>query len=318
MKIQKNLQKNPNRPVLVGSAAIRYFLPEFRTPLDEDIYIEENLLPPVNTEQCRRLGALRIFINKTEIKIIREDFHCKSDKMLIEMANQEGNSIAATEIGDALVCPLELSVAMKIASCEHRNPKHKEDLQFLSSFLQIEEIYSKYSDFIDLRKKEIISRHNANRFFNHYNIPRFIEHDFLHVLVARQFFDQAPVFGQIVEQDVQVSESLFEKISHSQKIQALAEESIVLAFERNIFIQKQFSAPRLRMYARYQLLRLAGKIKTIKDHPQWLCLWTSKHLSEIDDAIERAIESHEVLSERFNHFIQPIMSGKALRLNKLS
>lgn len=311
MKSLVNHQKmNLNNSIIIGSSAFRFYFRDFRRPQDIDLYVNSDWENPFSDFKTH--GANRLFANNFEIKVIREDFFSESDLTILSDKNTD---TLETEIGHIRVCSLELNCAIKIASSEHKNPKHKEDLVFLNRKLDLQKIENKYKSFIEQRKQEIFGRRLQKDFFNRFKIVRFLEHDYIHILAARSMYGSKPILEEIVRQETEVSRELFLSLPYKKQLRALLEESVVLALERNILIPSNdlFSNPRIFIYAIHQLNRLAGRYQTVKDHPEWLIKWTNDNYDSIIEELKSLEDTtfDSVLSNTFSR----IKNKTALRIS---
>lgn len=311
------------QPVVVGSSALAHFLKDaFRKPKDLDIYVHEDDWkrldkPGLDDGVCK--GAERYFLEDLEVKIIRHDWATPTDLFIMDEVNRNGRESVTTPAGEALVSPLDLSVAIKLASCEHGDPKHRRDVECLSSHVDLQRVANQYRELITDRKAEIAKRRIALEFFNKYTVPRWLEHDFLHVLVASHYFNAPPSFRRVVSGETIVNKEKFHKLDAEEKVQCVAEEAIVLALER-CYIPELASGLRrspeaIRPYSVYQLKRLSGSCGGLQDHPEWLAVWVRNAFDSIVQKIEQAVKVRPGFSERMEQFFYPILTGKAERIS---
>lgn len=167
------------------------------------------------------------------VEVLHEFGFTKSDKDLYNFCSFETDlpfgRVSVPEIGTLF--------DIKKATAEFIDePKHKYDLDLMVKnypFLGIRED----TEFYKLRREEIKTRIEKQDkvkydFFHKYHIPEYIKHDYLHELIADLIDIKLPTYQRITSAEVDIAESLFNKLTHEQKISLMVEESLVLALER--------------------------------------------------------------------------------------
>lgn len=114
-----------------------------------------------------------------------------------------------------------------------KEPKHHYDVCLLEEKFNID----LETDFFLRRLEETKNRvEKSNRvkydFFHKYHIPEYILHDRLHEMVADLLDMNFPTYKRITVADTDISEELFDKLNHEQKISLMMEEVLVLNLER--------------------------------------------------------------------------------------
>ena len=261
---------------VIGSQALNFYKKlKGRSPCDWD------LLTPT-LKKCKKVSGISIDCissreekEKTNLEIYNYCVSHASEKMM-------------TPLGQALVAPIEILKVLKIGSLPIEKAKHQWDLSELDDVTltpELEELARK-------REMETVNRitEQKSKFFNRYDIPRFFEHDRLHLFVST-----SPAYLKILKNDhsVEVDEEKFKKISRGDQKEIIWEECFVLALERDL-IPKVRSAPFMVetivddffkiKTSESSALKWLGRLSVpgkLKDHPDWLAQWALTHQKEL-------------------------------------
>lgn len=138
-------------------------------------------------------------------------------------------------IGACFVPDIQTIFDMKKATADYIDePKHKYDLDLMRSiFPDLQDDSELYL----LRREETKDRIMKSKkvkfdFFHKYHIPEYIYHDNLHVIIGDLMNLSIPTYLRITSADTEISEQLFNNLTHGAKISLMVEESLVLALER--------------------------------------------------------------------------------------
>lgn len=188
----------------------------------------------------------------------------------------------------AHVAPLPVLKALKLSCVGLVNkPKHQLDLKLLEDVDSFE-----LEAFIKLRRKEIEKRNkNSLKFLNKFEITRYIPHDELH-----EYINKNPIYKKVVNKKMLLDESLFNRLTHEEKLLLLKEEMIVLGLEREliysikkhsimseIYINKFLDTESSESSFWYWLAKLASP-NEIKDNPIWFSNWIlDNYHSHVDE-----------------------------------
>lgn len=253
-------------PVVTGSHALQYYgLLKGRIPADWDL-IMERPKACVKTQE----GTFDI----SDANSLEEP----TNRIIFDKS-QSGPRIK-TPLGEAVVIPLSLLKVMKMSSIPLNKVKNLEDLKSLEDVdLTTEEVLL-VSKRLNETHKKIESQ--KSKFFNKYSIPRFMDHDELHLLI-----NPAPVYKQAISSNsaVEINEELFLKLSLDDQKKIFWEESFVLSLERwlipnvrnypmmvDAYCESFFRVEKTSDPSLYWLGRLCNP-GVVKDHPEWLAKW---------------------------------------------
>ncbi len=221
--------------LLVGSKALQYYIPDLgRVTHDWDIWMTEaelkNLLlfeNPIKTTKHSSLFEIdgQIF----EIKSVNQ-FE-PTDSIIF---NMEHPATTKTPLGNAFVPSIQVIYDMKYSTSAHIDePKHKYDAALIANTFSVQ----LFTDLYKARLAETGARVSKSKqvkydFFHKYHIPEYIYHDNLHTIIADLLDISIPTYQRITTADTDISEDLFNKLTHEQKISLMVEESLVLCLER--------------------------------------------------------------------------------------
>jgi hypothetical protein len=197
--------------------------------------------------------------------------------------------LVPTPVGMAILAPLEILKVLKVSCKDHLDKaKHEWDLKVLESV----EIPACLQELCQLREKEVIERVESQRkdkFFNKYDIPRYIEHDKLHEYVSND-----PAYKKILLNSVDICENKFYKLPLDVKVRLIREEAFVLALERQLIphIRKtkylvnwlchKFQRVENSSDPAYRWLSRLSVPGHLKDHPIFLANWAKMCYTNIN------------------------------------
>ncbi len=226
--------------ILIGSHALNFYIPLTRKRHDYDFMMGED---EFNLFHC---GYKSYLVKETAYSNIYD-----IDGRIVEVRNlktldptdkiifadcQEAAFLVATPFGPARIPRLSIIYDMKKATalCIDE-PKHKFDLDLMNRCYP--EFEQTNSEFFQLRLKETQARvaksdKIKHDFFHKYHIPEYIKHDLLHLELAELLNLNIPTYQRITTAETDISEELFNKLTHQQKISLMVEEVLVLNLER--------------------------------------------------------------------------------------
>lgn len=224
--------------ILIGSQALKHYIPDLNRIIhDWDILMINDEYKTFN-EQYNKYHIKSI--NHTHlyeipdigiVEILEENGWEITDKLF----NNFKMDMVQSPFGFVNVPPIHILHSIKKATVEFINePKHQYDLSLIQSHFGVDNFDQ---DFYNNRKNEIKKRvEKSNQvkydFFHKYHIPEYIKHDYLHEVIADLVDIKLPTYQKITCADTDITEELFNKLSHNEKISLMVEESLVLALER--------------------------------------------------------------------------------------
>lgn len=202
---------------------------------------------------------------------------------LIEYCASKGNlGVAETPIGTVWSAPLEVHYLLKKTSIKNME-KHKADLEKIGQI----EIPEELSGMEEQLKKA--------KFFEKYEVTRYIDHDKLHTYVAKAF-NREPLYPLILVDSVNISKDKFDALSYDLKCEMVIDEAIVLSLERFFLFNVGKKKDVFDLWAQF----VSGKPTTrwleklcgnLKDHPEWLRDWCHKNYSELLNRMREKIST---------------------------
>lgn len=171
-------------------------------------------------------------INKEIFEIKTEDMFESSDRLIFERTYALGRK---SPIGTLVIPDIQTLFDIKASTAQVIDePKHKYDTVLMK---QVYPSLKMNTALYEMRLKETQDRFDKSTrvkydFFHKYHIPEYIVHDYLHEIIAQCLNISIPTYQRITTADVNISEDLFNKLTHEQKISLMVEESLVLALER--------------------------------------------------------------------------------------
>lgn len=235
--------------LLVGSKALQAYLPLNRVIHDWDIWMSdyeyfEEILPRYKDFLVKENNKCSIFDIHGDIYEIK---YCTkfdpTDRKVWEkglMSNDKVN----TPIGIARVPDIQTIYDMKKATALCIDEwKHKYDLELIEKHYcdRIESETELFKNRLQ-ETRERVEKSKKNKFgFFHKNalfdqkiatIPEYVEHDYLHDIIADLVNIEMPTYKRITTGDYKISEEQFNRLTYAQKISLMVEETLVLCLER--------------------------------------------------------------------------------------
>lgn len=224
--------------ILIGSRALNEYVPIGRPMHDWDFFASIQELSDFNYKYGQYLVKVTEYsclydILGTIVEIRNPNFLDATDKELLNMPHRLIREAAA--FGEVLVPSIQVLYDIKKATAAFTDElKHKHDIALMQDkFKTLED----NTDFFTRRLADTERRYKTSTkikydFFHKYHIPEYIVHDRLHDMFADSMKLSLPTYKRITTADVDISEELFNKLTHEQKVSLMAEESLVLAMER--------------------------------------------------------------------------------------
>lgn len=223
--------------LVVGSRALTTFVKLDRVTHDWDIWMSSSEYKdftwkfPNSHIKSTKSSHLHE-INREIFEIKTEDMFDPSDRLIFERAYTKGRH---SPIGTLVIPDIQTLFDIKASTAQVIDePKHKYDtVLMLKSYPELKMNTALY----EMRLQETQERFNKSTrvkydFFHKYHIPEYIVHDYLHGVIAQCLQIGLPTYRRITTSDVEISEDLFNQLTHEQKISLMVEESLVLALER--------------------------------------------------------------------------------------
>lgn len=208
-----------------------------------------------------------------------------SDKILLRTKYRQ---IVETPFGSCYLPQIETLYDIKKATALFiEEPKHKHDQQLIEiAYPHLKDVET---GFFEMRRDEIKNRiAKSNKvmydFFHNEKIskiPEYILHDRLHIIISDLLGLSIPTYQRITTAETDISENLFNKLTHKQKIDLMVEESLVLNLERwmvpqfveqginyrliDMFYNNNEAMPTYKILKHVNLTGLKGEAKYITD-----------------------------------------------------
>lgn len=223
--------------VIIGSQALNYYIPLSRKIHDIDFIMSEEELFDWNKEYgkywVKTTNYSHIYdVEGNIVEIRNPKFLDATDRELLD--NSYSFFMIPTMFGPACIPSIQLLYDIKksTALCIDE-PKHKADQRLIETCFEVKQD----TPFFVSRLEETMNRSNTSKkkmydFFHRYKIPEYIQHDRLHSLFADLVGLNMPTYARLTIDDTNISEELFNRLTHQQKVSLMAEESLVLAMER--------------------------------------------------------------------------------------
>lgn len=222
--------------ILIGSKALQQYIPNLgRIIHDWDLLMHDDEYVQFIEQYLKYLikAVKNTFLYEIPDLGIVEISHVNgwepSDWRLLD----NGFSFLGTPFGKVCVPNLQILFEMKKATAEFINePKHNYDLKLIQSLVSKD-----ITPFYEMRRNEIktrIEKENKIKydFFHKYHIPEYIRHDYLHEVIADLIDVKLPTYVKITTAETDITEQLFNNLTHEAKVSLMAEESLVLILER--------------------------------------------------------------------------------------
>jgi hypothetical protein len=227
--------------ILLGSHALNYYISLDRKKHDWDFLM--------TAEQCERFKAhykdylvketeysFTFEINNEIVEVRNPQFLDESDYDIMEMTDY--TDTLDTPFGLARVPSIQVIYDMKKATALCIDElKHKHDLKLIEGSDLAYALSLTDTEFYLKRLKETQTRvAKSNKvkydFFHKYHIPEYVMHDRIHDMFAELLDLNIPTYQRITVAETDISETLFNKLTHDQKISLMVEEVLVLNMER--------------------------------------------------------------------------------------
>lgn len=271
--------------ILIGSRALNYYIPLDRVMHDWDILMTRNEFSGFDFQYSEYLvkntKASSIYdINGQIVEVINPESWEDTDKQLLQSRHE---NYIDSEFGTLCIPSIQILFDIKLATANHIDePKHKHDMHLIEQHFNIE---YKTKFFIE-RNAEIEHRvAKSNKvmydFFHKYHIPEYVLHDRLHDMISDLLDQNMPTYKRITVAETDISEELFNKLTHNQKVSLMVEESLVLNLERwfipqmiekginhrliDMFYNNNEAMPTYKILKHVNLTGLKGEAKYITD-----------------------------------------------------
>jgi hypothetical protein len=257
--------------ILIGSRALQYYgMLEGREPADWDL-----IAPGDNPKTSFRLKDGTLVEIDSEIQD-----GSYTNRFFYQYSLYASNIKAQTPVGEAIVAPKEVLLALKLACVKYLSKaKHQWDLERMVSIWDMPDAVKRASQ---EREKEIADRveKQKRQFFDKYKIQRIVDHDRLH-----QYVNPEPIYTRVLADAVNIDPKAFDLLGDDDKRCMFWEEAMVLGLERELF-PKMHKAPWLARHfynqfkkvqnsndAAYRWISRLSVRGALKDHPDWLADW---------------------------------------------
>lgn len=222
--------------VLIGSIALNFHIPLNRQIHDWDLIGTEYQLVVFNKKWGKFLVKSTDYsyiydIDGEIVEIRNPQYLDKTDNVML---NSEYNYFFDTKFGECCIPDLHALYDIKKATIAYNNePKHLHDFDLIKSKIGIQVDNWFFKERLEeTRKRHENSREKLHDFFHKYHIPEYVLHDRLHEMLANLLDINIPTYKHITTAETDISEELFNKLSHEQKVSLMVEESLVLNLER--------------------------------------------------------------------------------------
>ncbi len=232
--------------LLVGSKALQAYMPVGRIIHDWDIWMSESEYREFQMQNHSYLVKETQYssiydINGVIVEIKSERQFTPTDK---KIWNGVYRDVMKTPFGNCLVPDIQTIYDMKCATAEcipewkHLFDKENIEKGYPCSIVSDTELYKER--LVETQKRVEESKKNLHGFFHKNShketkistIPEYIKHDRLHELISDLMDSGMPMYLRIIDGDFKVDMNLFDKLTRTQKIGLMVEESLVLGLER--------------------------------------------------------------------------------------
>ena len=234
--------------LLVGSKALQAYLPLDRTIHDIDLWMSDyeynEFLETYKDYKVKETDYSVVFDIKGDIVEVKPRFKFTANDALIFDTTLWSKNIVKIKYGTARVPDIQTIYDMKKATaCCIDEWKHKFDLKALEKHYgkMVEDNTEVFLERLQ-ETQERVEKSKKNKFgFFHKNklkeqeiatIPEYIDHDYLHEIVADLLDIKMPTYKRIICADTDVSEEQFNALTEHQKMSLMVEETLVLCLER--------------------------------------------------------------------------------------
>lgn len=231
--------------LLVGSHALNAYLPMNRVLHDWDFWMADSEYEEFRKKYkeflVKETPKSSIFDIEGKIFEIKDESKFDPTDKIIFEENLFSSKKIQTPLGIAIVPDIQTIYDMKKATAKCIDEwKHQYDLNLMKKHFTF-----KATELFKQRLKETqerVEKSKKNKFsFFHKNahfekkiatIPEYIEHDYLHDIIADLIDIDMPTYKRITTGDYKISEEQFNKLTYAQKISLMVEETLVLCLER--------------------------------------------------------------------------------------
>lgn len=230
--------------LVVGSIALKYWLNDIgRTIHDYDIWMSNEEFNRFCNDyykfEIKEAKYSYLFEIDKKIYEIKPYYKMEeTDKLIFDNSTNKTFQVDIPYIGMCFVACPQTVYDMKKATLHGgiTEPKHSYDFNLLEANAH-KYFFKRNSDIFKLRLEETKKRVASEKkvkydFFHKYHIPEYVVHDDLHVMIADLIDLKIPTYQKITTAETDISEELFNNLSHHEKLSLMVEESLVLALER--------------------------------------------------------------------------------------
>lgn len=233
--------------ILIGSRALNEYIPLNRVMHDWDFIMskeEHNIFHDKWKKYHVKTTEYSIIydIENEIVEVRNPDFLDETDVWLKDGIYNSPYALI-TKFGVPNLPSLSILYKIKKATLEViKEEKHKYDLELIDKYYDsynfIYDLKNLDDVFLQKRLAEIKARQEKSKkvkydFFHKYkNLPEYIEHDSLHLLIADLLDINIPTYQRITSEDVKIEKDLFDKLTYDQKVSLMTEEVLVLNLER--------------------------------------------------------------------------------------
>jgi len=212
---------------------------------------------------------------------------------ILVYAELEDLDMVETPLGKARLADENIIKLMGLSCVEFLNKyKHREDLKLLDGVTLPQSL----AFLLTARTLETKARvaKQKSKFFNRYEVPRFMEHDSIHKHITKYFNKNAPAYELIVsnplisEDGYTPHEGMFNMLLEEDKFQVCLEEVLALCLERWVnkryaqgmnflTLRDRFSRVKKSTDPLFHTLDRLSEEGLVKDHPSFLCKYIQEN-----------------------------------------
>lgn len=221
--------------VIIGSKALNFYINPERTLHDTDLIMTQDELIAFNNHYnkywVKTTNYSHVYDIEGDIVEVRNPQYLDAtDKMLLNETFQQKTFMYG--IAGVPTIQLLYDIKKSTALCIDE-PKHKHDVELIEKNFPVVKntvFFQKRLEETKLRTDK--SKKNMYDFFHKYKLPEYVLHDRIHDMFADILGLNMPTYKRLTVDDTNISEELFNKLTHEQKVSLMAEESLVLSMER--------------------------------------------------------------------------------------
>lgn len=234
--------------LLVGSKALQAYLPLNRIIHDIDLWMSDyeygEFLEKYKDYKVKETDYSVVFDIKGDIVEVKPRSKFTPNDALIFDTTLWSKNITTIKFGKVRVPDIQTIYNMKKATASCIDEwKHVYDLKAIEKHYgkMVEHNTEVYLERLQ-ETQERVKKSKKNKFgFFHKNqlkeqkiatIPEYIDHDYLHEIVADLLNVKIPTYKKIICADTDVSEEQFNKLTYYEKLSLMVEETLVLCLER--------------------------------------------------------------------------------------